>query len=58
MDNIVFPLIQLCLRRQFAVDYQVCNFKVRALFRELFDGISSVPQNTLIAVYKRNSAPA
>ena len=52
------PLGELRLVRQFAVEEQVGDLEVGALFGQLFDGISPVPQDPLVAVDERDLALA
>jgi len=48
--------IELLWRGQFAVDQQVARFEEIAFFGELFDGVSTVAENSAIPVEIRDSA--
>ena len=48
--DVPLPLLQLLGGREFAVQQQVCDFEVVALFGELFDGVASVFEYAAVAV--------
>ena len=52
------PRVELRGRWQFAVQQQIRGFQVRALLRQLFDGIAAIPQNALVAVDVADAAAA
>ncbi len=50
MRDVVRPFVQLRFRGQLAVKNQVGGLEIRAFLRELFDRISAIAQNSLVAV--------
>ena len=52
--DVVRPLLELGLVRQFTVQQEVCHLEVRALFGQLFDGVAAVAQDSGIAVEIRD----
>ena len=56
--DLVGPLGQLALVRQFAVQDQVGRFEIGAALGQLLDGVSPVHQDALVAVDERNLALA
>ena len=48
-DDVV-ELIELAAIGQFAVEHQIGNLNETAVFRQLFDGIAAVEQQTLLTV--------
>ncbi len=58
MRDVVSPIRQLRFRGKLAVKNQVRGFDVCAFFRQLFDRIAAVTQNSLVAVNIGNLARA
>ena len=52
------PVLQLGFTRQLAVQQKVSHLQKRALFRQFFDRIPAVPQDSAIAIDISNAAPA
>ena len=50
MSNVKGPIIQLFLSGKFTVEQQVSRFQKCAFFGELLDRITSIPENSFIAV--------
>ena len=50
MRDVMHPTLQLTLGGQFAVQKQIGDFEICAVFGENFDGITAVAQDPLIAV--------
>ena len=50
MRDVLPPLLQLLFVRQFAVEQEVCDFQVVALFGQLFNRIAAIFEYAFIAV--------
>ena len=50
VGDVVGPLVQLRLGREFAVEDQVGDFEIRALLRQFLDRIAAIAQDSLVAV--------
>src|SRR5215472_18814276 len=53
-SNVMCPLFQLCLGRKLPVKNQVGSFEIITFFRQLFDGVTSIPQDSSFSVNKGN----
>src|SRR5215467_1202282 len=53
-SNVMCPLFQLCLGRKLPVKNQVGSFEIITFFRQLFDGVTSIPQDSSFSINKGN----
>ncbi len=58
IGDVISPVFQLGFSRQFAIEQKIGNFQIRAFFGELIDGITTIFQYALVAVYKAYAALA
>ena len=56
--HVLRPLMELCHRRKLAVQYEIGHLQIRALFRQLVDGIAAIQKDPFFAVDERDLAPA
>src|SRR5258707_12791265 len=58
MRYVVLPVLQLCRRREFPMQKQVCGLQIRGFLRQLLDRVAPVTQDPLVAVNISDMADA
>src|SRR5690606_21229271 len=58
LRDLGIPLLELRSVGKLAVDQQIGHLQIRGLFGELLDGVASIPQDAVIAVYESDRRAA